>query len=228
MGKNLFFLAPDHLEPNLPRRQMSSMTGMIFLRGEGIMKCVSHFSDGGSTTQIRQGDGAKQTTPSPPSSRLKAPVRGLKLPAPLAAPLFFFFLKVGINRANLTELRYEMKSFMRLNSRKLPAFNGLFTLRNGSLRWFSLMCKQCFMNSKLLVIVLKNQNNSNNKILPSMHPKESPEFCLQECPEALRICKVTGPSETRECARPQFCACFSQDLVSSQSLFWFHCKHSHK
>ena len=142
--------------------------------------------------------------------------------------LCFFFFKVGINRANLTELRYEMKSFMRLNSRKLPAFNGLFTLRNGSLRWFSLMCKQCFMNSKLLVIVLKNQNNSNNKILPSMHPKESPEFCVQECPEALRICKVTGPSETRECARPQFCACFSQDLVSSQSLFWFHCKHSHK
>ena len=55
------------------------------------MKYVSCFSDGGSTTQIRQGDGAKQTTPSPPFSRLKAPVRGLKLPAPLAAPLFFVF-----------------------------------------------------------------------------------------------------------------------------------------
>lgn len=61
-----------------------------------------------------------------------------------------------------------MKSCMRLNSRKLPVFNGLFTLRNGNLRWFSLMCKQCFVNSKLLVIVLKNQNNSNNKILPSL------------------------------------------------------------
>ena len=72
---------------NLPRRQMSSMTGTIFLWGEGIMQCVSHFSDGGSTTQIRQGNGARQTTTSPPFSRLKAPVRGLKLPAPLAAPL---------------------------------------------------------------------------------------------------------------------------------------------
>lgn len=70
------------------------------------MTCVSRFSDGGSTTQIRQGDGAKQTTPSPPFSRLKAPVRGLKLPAPLAAPLFKKKRKkVDNNRANLTELR---------------------------------------------------------------------------------------------------------------------------
>ena len=88
---------------NLPRRQMSSMTGTIFLWGEGIMQCVSHFSDGGSTTQIRQGNGARQTTTSPPFSRLKAPVRGLKLPAPLAAPLLK--KKVDNNRANLTELK---------------------------------------------------------------------------------------------------------------------------
>ena len=86
-GQQPFFFAPDYLEPNLPRRQMSSMTVTIFLRGEGIMQCVSHFSDGGSTIQIRQGDGARQTTSSPPFSCLKAPVRGLKLPAPLAAPL---------------------------------------------------------------------------------------------------------------------------------------------
>ena len=106
-----------------------------------------------------------------------------------------------------------MKSCMRLNSRKLPVFNGLFTLRNGNLRWFSLMCKQCFVNSKLLVIVLKNQNNSNNKILPSMLPNESPEFCLQECPEALRICKVA----TQDSLRPESVRDLSSVLVSPRT-----------
>ena len=106
-----------------------------------------------------------------------------------------------------------MKSCVRLNSRKLPVCNGLFTLRNGSLRWFSLMCKQCFVNSKLLVIVLKNQNNSDNKILPSMLPNESPEFCSQECPEALRIYEVA----TQDSLRPENEQDLSSVLVSPRT-----------
>ena len=107
-----------------------------------------------------------------------------------------------------------MKSCVRLNSRTLPTFNALSLYRNDSFRWFSLTCKQCFVNSELLVFVFKQnktkQNNSNKKILPSMLPKESPEFCLMSQGTGDLWSGYEGQPETSECARPQFFASFSQ------------------